>query len=63
MNKTPSIIPAEINRQQLEALDKEQLVELILALHEQIQLMAVQLRKLQDQVAKNSSKPPSSDGM
>lgn len=47
------------NRQQLERLDKESLIETVLVLAERIQ-------KLEDQIAKtsrNSGKPPSSDGL
>jgi hypothetical protein len=48
-----------IKRPQLENLDKESLIELVLALAERIQ-------KLEDQATKtsrNSGKPPSSDGL
>ncbi len=49
----------KINRQQLEVLDKESLINTVLTLAERIQ-------KLEDQLAKtsrNSGKPPSSDGL
>ena len=61
------------DRDQLEKLDKENLISIILTLQQQIQQLqevvaaqAVEVRTLRDQVAKNSrnsGKPPSSDGL
>jgi transposase len=63
----------EIDRSQLEQLDKESLITIIMTLQEQVkelqQMVAAQgaeIQELRDQVAKNSrnsGKPPSSDGL
>jgi hypothetical protein len=60
-------------RDALESLDKAELIALIVELHEQVQAMqgiiaqqATEIQALKDQLAKNSrnsSKPPSSDGL
>jgi transposase len=53
-------------REQLRQLDKEELIDLILQLREEMAQMARRLQALEDQLAKNShnsSKPPSSDGL
>lgn len=57
---------SEISREQLEKLEKADLIELVLALHAQVQGLSQRAKELEDQVAKNSrnsSKPPSSDGL
>jgi len=54
------------SRQQLEQLDKETLIKLVLLMQDQIDELSQRVKKLEDQVAKqsrNSSKPPSSDGL
>ena len=63
----------EFDRDQLEKLDKEDLILIILALQEQVQELqqtvakqAAEIQELRDQLAKNSrnsGKPPSSDGL
>lgn len=53
-------------REQLRQLDKEQLIEIILELREQMAQMATRIQALEDHLAKNSrnsGKPPSSDGL
>lgn len=53
-------------REQLRQLDKEQLIDIILELHERVAQMAERIQSLEDQLAQNSqnsSKPPSSDGL
>jgi transposase len=55
-----------LTRKQLETLDKVSLITLILQMQEQLAQMARRIQVLEDQLAKNSrnsSKPPSSDGM
>jgi transposase len=50
----------------LEQLDKRELIELIVALRQQLVEQGQQLQELRDQIAKNSrnsSKPPGSDGL
>ena len=69
MMKTPS----EFDSNQLEQLDKENLIEIILTMQQQMQQLqqsvaeqAAEIQALRDQVAKNShnsGKPPSSDGL
>ena len=57
---------SEISREQLEKLEKADLIELVLTLHAQVQALSQRVKELEDQVAKNSrnsSKPPSSDGL
>lgn len=59
-------IPPGLDREQLEELDKASLIEVILALQEQVAAQGVLLERLRNQVTKdshNSSKPPSSDGL
>ena len=63
----------EFDRNQLEKLEKEDLILIILALQEQVQELqqtvakqAAEIQELRDQLAKNSrnsGKPPSSDGL
>jgi len=65
--------PETLDREQLNKLDKESLIELLLSaltgideLERQVASQAATIQKLQDQLAKNSSnssKPPSSDGL
>lgn len=54
------------SREQLEALDKNTLIEIILLLQDQLDELNQRVEKLEGQVSKqsrNSSKPPSSDGL
>ena len=63
----------ELKREQLEQLEKSELIEIILlmqqhieVLEQQLRMQAAELQKLKDQLAKDSrtsSKPPSSDGV
>lgn len=65
--------PVDIERSQLEKLDKESLIVIILTLQEQLRQLrqqveeqAAEIQSLRDQLAKNSQnsgKPPSSDGL
>jgi len=65
--------PVDMERSQLEALDKESLIVIILMLQEQLRQLrqqveeqAAEIQSLRDQLAKNSQnsgKPPSSDGL
>lgn len=53
-------------REQLSQLNKDQLIDIILELREIIQKQEERIQALEDQIAKNSrnsSKPPSSDGL
>ena len=53
-------------REQLEQMDKETLIDLVLLLQERLEELSQRVQQLEDQVAKqsrNSSKPPSSDGL
>jgi transposase len=64
---------SQLDRSQLEALDKETLISIILKLQQQVQELqktiaaqAAEIQQLRDQLAKNSrnsGKPPSSDGL
>jgi len=64
---------SQLDRSQLEALDKETLISIILTLQQQVQELqkavaaqANEIQQLRDQLAKNSrnsGKPPSSDGL
>lgn len=54
------------SREQLEQLDKAALIDMVLLLQNHIDEVSQRVKKLEDQVAKqsrNSSKPPSSDGL
>ena len=54
------------SRKQLEQLDKTALIDMVLFLQNHINEVSQRVKKLEDQVAKqsrNSSKPPSSDGL
>lgn len=56
----------DMNREQLEQLDKASLIELVLVLRDQVQALTERVQELEDQLAKhsgNSGKPPSSDGL
>jgi hypothetical protein len=56
----------DLDRSQLEQLGKEALVSIILTLQQTVAAQAAEIQKLRDQLAKNSrnsSKPPSSDGL
>jgi len=53
-------------REQLEELDKNTLIDVVLLMQEHLDELTERVRKLEDQVSKqsqNSSKPPSSDGL
>ena len=53
-------------REQLEQLDKNALIDLILLMQEHLDELSQRVQKLEGQVSKdsrNSSKPPSSDGL
>lgn len=53
-------------REQLEQLEKNEIIHLFLVLQDHLEQMEVRMQRLEDQVAKdssNSSKPPSSDGL
>lgn len=53
-------------REQLEELDKNTLIDVVLLMQDHLDELTERVRKLEDQVAKqsqNSSKPPSSDGL
>ena len=53
-------------REQLEQLDKNELIDLVLFFQDQIARLSQRVKQLEDQLAKhsgNSSKPPSSDGL
>lgn len=53
-------------REQLEQLDKCELIDLVLLLQDQMKQLSQRVKQLEDQLAKhssNSSKPPSSDGL
>ena len=59
-------VTPDLDRQQLEKLDTASLIELILAMQQQLAEQRVLIQALRDQLAKdshNSSKPPSSDGL
>jgi len=54
------------SREQLEQLDKAALIDMVLFLQDHINEVSQRVKKLEDQIAKqsrNSSKPPSSDGL
>ena len=67
------MIPSDLDRSQLNKLDKESLITIVLTLQQQLQQLqqtvaeqATVIESLQDQLAKNSrnsGKPPSSDGL
>jgi len=66
-------LPTELDRSELELLDRETLIDMMLTLQQQVQQLqqglaeqAVVIQSLRDQLAKdshNSGKPPSSDGL
>jgi transposase len=56
----------KFEREQLEQQDKGTLIDLVLLLQDQLDKLSQRVKQLEDQVAKdsrNSSKPPSSDGL
>ena len=56
----------EVDREQLEKLDKTNLIELILAMQQQLAEQRELIQELRDRVATDShhsGKPPSSDGL
>jgi transposase len=56
----------KFKREQLEQLDKSELIDLVLLLQDHLGRLEARVQQLEDQVAKhsgNSSKPPSSDGL
>jgi transposase len=58
--------PERPTREQMEAQDKETLIDIIIAMQEQLAEQAKLIQELRDQLAKNSQnsgKPPSSDGL
>src|SRR5688572_4567895 len=57
---------AKFDREQLEQLNKETLIDLVLFLQDHLDQLSQRVKQLEDQVSKdsrNSSKPPSSDGL
>ena len=55
-----------LTREQLEQLDKNALIDLVLLMQDHLDELSQRVQKLEGQVSKdsrNSSKPPSSDGL
>ena len=55
-----------MNRKELEALEKEQLIEIIFALLDKVEKLVARVEELESQLntnSTNSSKPPSQDSL